>query len=159
MENHVLSPDSVQKHTAADQAHEAIKEGIRNISKSQSRAKVMRRKKITLVETPLEKCKQNTGLHFQLQRDLKVGRKFLLKCQENSEENCPGTKKRKGKTKKITENFYNRGDINKDQPSTKTVSKKTMQPTRYMETTLTDAHRQFSAENPNAEVSSVCCLE
>ena len=117
----------------------------------------MRRKKITLVKTLLEKCKQHRGLHFQLQHDLKVSRKFLLKCHENNEDNCLATKKRKDaqpdETKKITEDFYNRGDITKINPTTKTVSKKTMQPTRYMETTLTDAHRQFSAENPNVKVS------
>jgi len=110
----------------------------------------MRRKKITLVKTLLEKCKQHRGLHFQLQRDLKVSRKFLLKCHENNEDNCLGTKKRKDalphETKKIIEDFCNRGDITKINPTTKTVSKKTMQPTRYMETTLTDAHRQFSAK-------------
>ena len=135
---------TVWKRTAEDQAPEAMKEGIKNLSKSQSRAKVMRRKKITLVKTPLEKCKQHSGLHFQLQRNLKDSGKFLLKCQENSEENCRGTKKRKGalpdETKKITEDFYNRGDITKINPTTKTVSKKTLQPTRYMETALTDAH-------------------
>jgi len=71
---------TVWKRPAEDQAPEAMKEGIKNLSKSQSRAKVMRRKKITLVETPLEKCKQHAGLHFQLQRDLKDSGKFLLKC-------------------------------------------------------------------------------
>lgn len=152
----LMSPKSRKQLELRDEVYKNILTDVRGLQKS--RSKRARQKKTSHICSLIKHIKQKRGLSFHLRRELNVSWKYITKCSQLQDDGCTNKTRKDALSQDVTEKvhaFYTRGDISKTDPTTKTVSKKTLQPTRYMEMSLGHAHKQFLEENPDIKNVSI----
>ncbi|XP_070201835.1 uncharacterized protein [Littorina saxatilis] len=142
-----LFSQSEQLASSADMQVDMVKEFERLKQSRNSKSSVQRAAIGRLVAkaskrgTPKRKLCSKYGMSW----------KFLVRCMDADEDEVEP--ERKQNSNKISpgdqrevENFYNRGDISRDNPLQSSVSARTGEPSRVMEKTLSEAYAQYTSE-------------